>query len=158
LADTLSCIIALIGFIAVLKVSEKKGKRIESLATFLIGIALALVGFYFAYNGLERLMYPIAVAYSKKYALLVTITVFVKIFMGIVYVLINRKQSSSVFKTLILDSFLDCAITITALMGFSLTTKLNYAVDGVFAVIIGLCVAISAIKTVVEQAKFLVND
>ncbi len=103
-------------------------------------------------------MYPVAVSYSKKYALLVVVTILVKILMGIIYILINRKQSSPVFKTLILDSFLDSAVTFTALLGFSLTTKINYAVDGVVAVVIGLVVAVSAIKTVINQAKFLVND
>ena len=66
LADTLSCIVALAGFIIILKVSERKSKRIQALASFLIGIALIAVGLYFAYNGLERLMYPIAVSYSVK--------------------------------------------------------------------------------------------
>lgn len=158
LADTLSCIVALAGFIIILKVSERKSKRIQALASFLIGIALIAVGLYFAYNGLERLMYPIAVSYSVKYALLVVVTIFIKLAMGIIYIFINKKQSSPVFKTLILDSFLDCAITFTALLGFSLTTKINYAIDGVFSVIIGIAVAIGAFKTVTQQAKFLVND
>ncbi len=158
LADTLSCVIALIGFIIILKVNEKKSKRIQSLSSFLIGTVLSCVGLYFAYNGLERLMYPVAVSYSKKYALLVGITVLVKIAMGIFYIFINKKQSSPVFKALILDSFLDSAITVAALMGFSLTTKVNFAVDGIFSIIIGTAVAISALKTAYKQAKFLIND
>ncbi len=158
LADTLSCMIALAGFIVILKLNERKSQRVQALATFVIGIALTAVGLSFAYNGAERLMYPVAVSYSKKYALLVIVTILVKILMGIIYILINRKQSSPVFKTLILDSFLDSAVTFTALLGFSLTTKINYAVDGVVAVVIGLVVAVSAIKTVINQAKFLVND
>lgn len=103
-------------------------------------------------------MYPIPVSYSKKYAILIAVTVIVKILMGIIYIIINKKQSSPVFKTLILDSFLDSAITITALMGFSLTTKINFAVDGIFSVIIGLIVAASALKEIIKQAKFLIND
>lgn len=158
LADTLSCIVALAGFIIVLKVNERKSKRVQALASFLIGIALTAVGFYFAYNGAERLMYPIPVSYSKKYAALVTVTIFVKIIMGIIYIFINKKQASPVFRTLILDSFLDSGITFTALLGFSLITKVNYAIDGVFAVIIGIAVAASALKTVIEQAKYLIND
>lgn len=158
LADTLSCVIALAGFIIILKLNERKSKRVQSLATFVIGIALTVIGLYFAYNGIERLMYPIPVSYSKKYAILIAVTVIVKILMGIIYIIINKKQSSPVFKTLILDSFLDSAITITALMGFSLTTKINFAVDGIFSVIIGLIVAASALKEIIKQAKFLIND
>lgn len=158
LSDTLFCIVAFAGFIIVLKLDERRSKRVQSLASFLIAVALTAVGVYFAYSGVERLMYPMSVSYSKKYAMLVALTIAVKIFMGIVYTIINKKQASPVFKALIIDSFLDSAITFAALIGFRLTTKINYAVDGVFSVIIGIIVAVSAFKTVAEQAKFLVND
>ncbi|MGN1201646.1 MAG: cation diffusion facilitator family transporter [Eubacterium sp.] len=158
LADTLFCIVALAGFIIILKLDERRSKRVQALASFVIGIALVAVGFYFAYSGIERLMYPTAVSYSKKYALLVALTIAVKIVMGIIYIFINKKQASPVFKTLILDSFLDSGITLVALVGFTLATKINYAIDGVFSVIIGIAVAVSAFKTVAEQTKFLVNE
>lgn len=40
LGDCLSCIIALIGFILILKLNETKGKRAEALAGFVIGIII----------------------------------------------------------------------------------------------------------------------
>ena len=158
LADTLSCAVALSGFIILLKFDEKRSKRVQSLVSFLIGIALTATGFYFAYNGIERLMYPTAVSFSKKYAVLLIITIFVKIIMGFIYIKINRKKYSPIFKTLILDSFLDSAITLAALLGLSFTIKINYAVDGLVSVIIGISVAVSALKTVFNQAKYLIND
>ena len=158
LTDTLSCAVALVGFIVILKLDERRSKRVQSLASFLIGIIITAIGLYFAYNGVERLMYPTAISYSKKYALLVAITIFVKIFMGIVYILINKKQSSPVFKALIIDSFLDSSITLAAFLGFSLTPRVNYAIDGVIAVLIGITVAVSAIKSVIQEAKYLINN
>ena len=158
LADTLSCAVALVGFIIILKLDERRSKRVQSLASFLIGIIITAIGLYFAYNGVERLMYPTAISYSKKYALLVFITIFVKTFMGIVYILINKKKSSPVFKALIIDSFLDSSITLAALLGFSLTPRVNYAIDGVIAVLIGITVAVSAIKNVFQEAKYLINN
>lgn len=158
LADTLSCAVALVGFIIILKLDERRSKRVQSLASFLIGIIITAIGLYFAYNGVERLMYPTAISYSKKYALLVFITIFVKIFMGIVYILINKKKSSPVFKALIIDSFLDSSITLAALLGFSLTPRVNYAIDGVIAVLIGITVAVSSIKNVFQEAKYLINN
>lgn len=158
LADTLSCAVAFAGFIIILKLDERRSKRVQSLASFLIGIALTVTGLYFAYNGIERLMYPTAVSFSKKYAVLLVITIFVKIIMGIIYVSINRKQNSPVFIALIIDSFLDSAVTLAALLGLSLTIKINYAVDGLVSVIIGIAVASSALKSVINQAKYLVND
>lgn len=158
LGDTLSCIIALLGFIMLTKLDERKSNRIQALSSFIIGIILAVTGAYFAYNGIERLMYPVAISYISKYAFLICATVFVKMVMGIVYTLVNRKKPSPVFKALIIDSFLDCAITLTTLLGLTLSVKINFAADSIISMIIGIIVVINALKTVLEQGKYLIND
>ncbi|MGN0521112.1 MAG: cation transporter [Eubacterium sp.] len=150
--------IAVFGFLLIAKAGERKSKRVQALFSFLIGIIVAAIGFIFAYNGLERIMYPVKVSYLKIYALLLIATVFVKLIMGFVYLWADRKNSSPIFKALILDSFLDSAITIGALLGFFLAVKVDVAVDGIFSVGIGLIIGISAVKTLVSQAKFLIND
>ncbi len=158
LGDTFACIIALAGFVISVKLSRQKGKRAEALASFVIGIIVAVTGFYFAYNGAERLMYPTPVRYLTKYALLLFITALVKIAMGIIYSAINKKENSPVLKALILDSFLDTGITLAALMGFFLVTKINYAADGAFSIILGIIIAGGAVKNIIAQSKILIND
>ena len=158
LADTLSCIVALVGFILMKKLDARRSERVQALSALLIGIAVAVTGFYFAYNGVEKIMYPTVVSFSKKYALLVLITVFVKLFLGVFYVSVNKRRHSAVIKTLITDSFLDSGITLTVLLGFSLTAKIHYAIDGLFAIVIGIAVTVSAVKTIFMQAKYLIND
>lgn len=157
LGDTVSGVIALTGFILTIKLNEKKSERVQALASFVIGLILAVTGVYFAYSGLERLMYPVTVSYQRKYAVLIAVTVFVKLFMGIVYFLINRKAPSVVFKTLIIDSFLDTAITLCALLGLTLCVKVNFALDGIISIVIGTAVAVQAVKTIIEQGKLLIN-
>lgn len=158
LGDTVSGVIALTGFILTIKLNEKKSERVQALASFVIGLILAVTGVYFAYSGLERLMYPVTVSYQRKYAVLIAVTVFVKLFMGIVYFLINRKAPSVVFKTLIIDSFLDTAITLCALLGLTLCVKVNFALDGIISIVIGTAVAVQAVKTIIERSKLLIND
>jgi divalent metal cation (Fe/Co/Zn/Cd) transporter len=63
-----------------------------------------------------------------------------------------------VFKAMVLDSFLDCAVTLFALMGLFLITKLNFSIDGIFAIIVGIFVTVSAVKNIIEQTKFLINN
>lgn len=157
LADTLTCIIALAGFIMIIRLDKKRGQRAESLFSFVIEIVIAVTGCYFVYNGFERYLYPLPIVYSKKYALLIFATIIVKIIMGITYILFNKKENSTVLKALILDSFLDCAITAATLMGLFLITKINFAADGLFAVIIGMVVTVSALKNVIKEAKFIIN-
>lgn len=158
LGDTLSCIIALIGFIFAIKLNERKSSRAQALASFVIGLILAVTGAYFAYNGVERLLYPVQISYLFRYAVLIAITIIVKLVMGIVYLSVNKKHPSPVYKALITDSFLDCVITACTLMSLTLSVKINFAIDGIISVVIGITVAISAVKSIVEQSKYLIND
>lgn len=158
LGDTLSCIIALIGFIFAIKLNERKSSRAQALASFVIGLILAVTGAYFAYNGVERLLYPVQISYLFRYAVLIAITIIVKLVMGIVYLRVNKKHPSPVYKALITDSFLDCVITACTLMSLTLSVKINFAIDGIISVVIGITVAISAVKSIVEQSKYLIND
>lgn len=158
LGDTLSCTIVLIGFIFVLKLDEKRGKRTQALAGFVISLILVVTGVYFAYNGLERCLYPVKVSFSKAYAVLIAVTIFVKLIMGIVYINVNKKMPSPVFRTLILDSFLDCTVTAVTLIGLTLTVKINFTIDGIVSVLIGSLVAVGAVKEVIRQSKSLINE
>lgn len=158
LGDTFACLIAVLGFFLARKVTELKSQKIQSLCTFVISLIIAATGAYFVYNGLQRLMYPLRIAYSEEYAYIIIATVFAKILMGLMYMAFNKKVSSPVLKAMILDSFLDCAVTIFALMGLFLITKVNFAADGIFAIIIGTAVTVSAVKNTIEQSKFLINN
>lgn len=158
LGDTLSCIIALVGFALAIRLDEKKSSRALSLASFVIGLILAFTGAYFAYNGIERLMYPVPISFLYKYAILISVTALAKLIMGIVYFKINRKHASPVYKTLIMDSFLDCAVTLSTLISLTLSVKINFAIDSILSIVIGIAVAISAVKTLWAQCKYLIND
>lgn len=158
LGDTLSCGVAVLGFVLIVKMSERKSGRTQSLFTLLISLVISVSGIYFVYNGVDRLLYPLPVSYTKKYAIIIIFTVFAKILMGIMYYLFNKKEKSPVLKALVMDSFLDTLVTAFALMSLFLITKINFAVDGIFAIICGTMITISAIKEVVGQSKFLIND
>lgn len=158
LGDTLSCIIALVGFALAIRLDEKKSSRAQSLASFVIGLILAFTGAYFAYNGIERLMYPVPISFLYKYAILISVTALAKLIMGIVYFKINRKHTSPVYKTLIMDSFLDCAVTLSTLISLTLSVKINFAIDSILSIVIGIAVATSAVKTLWAQCKYLIND
>lgn len=158
LGDTVSCVIALIGFILAIRLNERKSRRAESLATFVISSILFVTGGYFIYSGVERLLYPVMTSYSRLYAILLMVTVAVKMVMAVIYYMIHKKNASPVFKALITDSILDCVITAAILFGFTLSVKINFAVDALLTMLTGTLVAISSAKAIIEQTKFLIND
>ena len=157
LGDTFACGVALFSFVMSRKLGELPSKRAQSLCTFVISLLIAGTGIYFVYNGLDRLFYPLPVSYSTKYAVLIALTIAAKLLMGLLFRAFNKKESSSVLKALALDSFLDCFITLFALMSILLVPKVNFAVDGVFAIITGSIITASAIKNIIAETKFLVR-
>lgn len=157
MGDTVGCIIAFAGFLAINKLDEIKSKRAQSLCTFVINLIIAVCGAYFIYNGLERIMYPLPVSYSVKYAVVISATVLVKILLGIIYIFLNKKENSTVLKAMILDSFLDCFITIAALMGLFLIPKIDFAADGIFSVVAGAMVFVFSAKGIADEVKYLIN-
>ena len=59
---------------------------------------------------------------------------------------------------LVLDCVLDCGITVFTLLGFFVVKKAGFAVDGIFAVALGLIITVSAVKNIVAEAKYIIND
>ncbi len=158
LADALSSAVSVFGFAAASRMNERQNKRAQSLIAFVIGLAVAFTGAYFAYQGLEKLLYPTFVSFYLNYAFLIGVTALVKLGMGFAFRRAGKKNPSPVYKTMELDSFTDCAVTVCALIGFGLTEKLNFAIDGVISAIIGVYVAVTAVITVKRQVSFLIND
>lgn len=158
LGDVLTCLTALAGFWFIARLDKQRGMRAESLCSFVIGLAIACMGGYFVYNGIDRFLYPLPIAYTYKHALLLFLTIPVKIGMGFAFLAARKRQSSAVLKALMLDCFLDSAMTAFVLMGFFLVAKVQFAVDGIFAIAVGAMILGSALKTIFGEAKFLVNS
>lgn len=158
LGDTFACCVAIMGFFVSKRLNEVKSTRLQILCTFVIECVVSVTGIYFVYNGFERMLYPLPVTYSDKYAILISITVLVKILMAVMYKISDKKANSTVLKALVLDSILDCFVTIFSLMSILLVTKVNFAIDGIFAIITGSVVSINAVKEVICQGKYLVNN
>ncbi|MBQ9531238.1 MAG: cation transporter [Eubacterium sp.] len=158
LGDTFACIIAALGISLSLKLGGHSSERAQSLSDFVISLFIAACGLYFIYNGADRIFYPLPISYSVRYAIIIVATIFVKILLGVFFYFVNKKTPSPIFKALLLDSFLDCFITLFAIMGLFLVNRINLAVDGIFAVICGLAITVSAIKNIISESKFLITD
>lgn len=158
LGDTAACCVALASFLLIRKMNERQSGRTQSLSTLFISIFIAVTGAYFIYNGLERTMYPLPVSYATRYAVLLAVTVPVKALLGVAFHAFNKKRESAVLKALVLDSILDCFITLTALMSLLLVKRINFAADGIFAIVTGAVITVSAIKNIIGESRRLIND
>ena len=158
LGDTAACGIALASFLLIRRMDERRGVRTQSLSTLFISIFIAVTGVYFIYNGLERTMYPLPVSYATRYAVLLAATVPLKALLGVVFASFNRKRESAILRALVLDSILDCFITLAALMSLLLIQRVNFAADGIFALITGGVITVSAMRNIIGESRRLIND
>lgn len=158
LGDTFACMVGIGGFLLIKKLGETPSLRAQSLCTFVISLLIAVTGVFFVYHGTERLMYPVPVSYLVKYAVLLAVTIVVKLLMGLMFRLFYKKAPSSVLRALELDCYLDCFITLSALMSLVLVDKVHFAVDGTFAVIAGGIITVSAVRNIVKESKFLIMN
>ncbi len=158
LGDTLACGVALGGFFWMKRLGERQSLRAQSLFTFIISIFIAVTGVFFLYHGTERLMYPTPVSYLVKYAVLLALTIAVKLVLGLTFRAFHKKAPSPVLKALELDSYLDCFVTLAALMSLVLVERVNFAVDGMLAIAAGGFITVSAIKNILQESKYLINN
>lgn len=150
LMDTFVCIISVAGFwVLSIKPNEKYpfgfGKS-EDLVSFVTAVIIFLTSASFIYASLERVMYPVPVRFSVKYATLIAATAAIKLLLVVFYKHRYKKTPSPVIKSLQIDSVLDFFITLTTIFSFTLTEFAGYSVDGFFGLAMGIMLMISSIK------------
>ena len=148
--DSAGCFAALAG-IALL--AKKKSPaypygfgRAQNITDFLISLGVILTGFYFGYISLERLMYPVPVWFSVKYAVILAVTAGVKILLGLFFRFGASHTESSTLKAMSYDSFLDFFITLSTIISMTLSEKAGYSIDGVTGILIAVILTVQGIK------------
>ena len=161
LADTFTCILAVVGFIIVRKKSSDAVPygygRMEYIADFLMSVVVVLAGGVLAYLAVERLMLPFLMTFTWLYFGIIAATAVVKVLLGLFYRFRNRGVDSGVLKAAMLDSFTDAGITVTTLIGFSLTKYANLRLDGVFGLIVAAVIIVNGVKLLLSSVKTLLG-
>lgn len=161
LFDSLSGLMTLISLTLIMKnadfSTEGTVRKSEQMFSFLMSLAVAFSGFYFAYSSLERLMYPTPVWYTNIYLTALILTAAVKLGMFFFYRIFSAKTASPVIKVMVYDSLLDFFITAVTVLTLYISGKGNFAFDAVIGIIISTAIIISAVKLIISNAKSLVN-
>lgn len=116
-----------------------------------------MTGFVFVYTSLQRLMYPVPVWYSTKYAATISGTALVKLIMGIIFNRINKKHKSDIIKNLSVDSILDFFMSFCIVISFTLTSKFGYAIDSVMGLVAATIVIVSGLKSFFSSCKIAIG-
>lgn len=161
LMDTLSALLAAVGVFFLSQPKTEKFPfgfgRLEYITGFIMSVIMTAAGLSFAYGSLERFFAPTPVWFSAKYAVIVGATCLVKLAMGIFLSVKYQKDRSPVLKTVMMDSFLDCGITVAALVSFTLTNKTGVLLDAFIGLAISIIIAVSGIKLIFSSLSPLIG-
>ena len=159
--DVLTGIITVVAFAVLFIPHSKKAPfgygRSEYLAAFVVAVVSAVVGGLFFIRSLNRLAMPEPIWYGWQSCVLISVAVPVKLALGRFFYLCIKKLKSKAISAIMLDSFLDVGITSASLVAFAISSKVDYAVDAIFGMVISILVLAFAIKMIIDNVKCVVQ-
>lgn len=158
--DIITGIVTLVVFVMLLVPRSESAPygygRGEYLAGFVVAVTAVVMGGLFFIRSLNRLAMPEPVYFGWQNCVLIAVCVPLKLAIGLGYYFANKKIKSKALKAIMLDSFLDTAITATSLVSFAISANVNYAVDAIFGIVMSIVIIVFAIKMVVDNVKAIV--
>ncbi len=158
--DIITCIVTVVAFVILLAPRSQKAPfgygRSEYLAGFIVAVVSTVVGGVFFMRSLNRLAMPERVWFGWQSCVLISIAVPIKLGMGLFYYFANKKLKSKAISAIMLDSFLDTGMSATSLIAFAVSSKVDYAVDAIFGIVMSVVVVVFAVKMVYDNAKCVV--
>ena len=131
--------------------------KTEQLLTFIISLVITFTGLYFAYNSLERMMYPTPVWFTTLYAVALGGTAAVKLVLFFVLGAVSKRDDSPVIRAIKFDSLLDFFITLMTIITLVVSNYGSYSFDALFGIVISAIIIITAIRMLISSGKILVN-
>ena len=131
--------------------------RTEYLAGFIVAATSVVVGGLFLIRSLNRMAMPEPVWFGVKSCILISVTVPVKLGLGLIYYFADKKMKSPALKALAIDSFMDVGITVTSVVSFAVSARVDYAADAIVGIVISIAVIVFAIKAVRDNVKAVVS-
>lgn len=162
LADTAAALFsAICAFIICIPPTERHPfgfGRLEYITGMIMAVIMTAAGLGFAYNSVERLFMPTPVWFFTRYAVIICVTCFVKLSIGIIFAVQYKKDSSPILKSVMLDSFLDTGITAVTLASFTLSDKAGFALDALLGLGISILIIILGIRLIVYSFSLLIGN
>ncbi len=159
--DTVSCTAAFAGIALLTKKTSPRYPygfgRAQDLTDFFISVSVIVTGFYFGYISLERLMYPVPVWFSVRYAVIIGVTAAVKALLGVFFRIAHKRVKSGTLKAMSFDSFLDFFITVSTLISMTLSDKAGFSLDGVIGIVIAVIMTVQGFRLLKDVCGVLLG-
>ncbi len=162
LSDSASSIINILAFKFSLKPPDKEHPlghgRYEYISSFIISILIIFIGILFVKSSLSKIFSKDELNFSFPLIFILIISIFIKIFIGLINRSIGKKIESSSLKATSIDAFYDALITFILSISLILSNFINISLDGYAGVIISIFIIFSGIKLIKETISSLLGE
>lgn len=161
LADSCSCILALLGF----KLGDKKPNkkypmgygRLEYLSGLLISAVILFIGAKMLLSSITKVLHPETVDSSPIVIAILIISILIKGYMYYYNSKIGKMIQSSGMRAAALDSLSDCCATFAILTAILIEKLTGFNADGFTGVLVALCIIYAGITAVKESIEPLLG-
>lgn len=150
LSDAGSSVITLIGF-RIAGQKPDKGHpfghgRIEYISGLIVSMLIILMGFELGKSSVEKIISPSGTEFSPVAAIILAVSVLVKLYMCYYNGRVGKKISSPAMKATAADSLSDCISTTVVLICMFITKFTGFDLDGICGAAVALFIFISGLR------------
>ena len=162
LSDAGSSLITMVGF----RVAGQKADshhpfghgRVEYISGLLVSVLVILVGFELGKSSVEKLLAPEPVVFSGLTAIILVVSVAVKLYMAFYNKRIGKKLGSPAMEATAVDSLSDAASTFTVFVCILLSHYFALEIDGWCGLAVSIFILISGIRAAKETISPLLGQ
>lgn len=161
--DSASALLTVIGFYIASKPADREHpyghERAEYISGLIIAIIILVVGFEFLMNSIDKILNPTSVENSRLVMILLLVSIFIKIILGIYYRSLNDNlpSKSGVIEALVKDSFNDAMMTSVIIISYLIEIEFGWYIDGYVGAVVALLILYSGIISIVDSSNDLIG-
>jgi cation diffusion facilitator family transporter len=162
ISDAASAVVTLVGFKLAEKPADKEHPyghaRFEYLSGLAIAVMMLVIGLELIKSSLEKIINPTSVKMTMATAVVLVLSIAVKIFLYIMNNNLGKKINSGTLIATAKDSRNDVIITSSVLVAGLIELLLGYKVDGIMGFIVAIFIIISGIELVKTTISPLIGE
>ncbi len=161
-SDMISSVVTIVGVKLANRAPDKEHPmghgRSEYISTAAVAIVISYIGFTALIESVQKIITPNEVNYSYATFLIVAVSIFVKIALGIYYRKTAKKVDSDTLKGSGTDALLDAVISTATLVAAIIYVVFGLSVEAYLALIISLVIVYSGYKMLRESFSVIMGE
>lgn len=162
LSDALSSVISVLGFKLANKAPDKAHPfgygRTEYIAGLIVAFFIGVVGVEFAKSSIDRILHPQAVLFSPVLLFILTLSILVKLWIGLFNRELGKRINSTVLLATMQDSLNDVITTSVVVIGMLASKLTPLPVDGYIGLVVALFILWSGLGIAKDTLSPLIGQ